>query len=194
MDQDEPFLLRVSRVPVLMPIKVLFVAMKKSELVRAQRLLVLVSVVDSFELVSEHLLSAQVHDEHVVGFFSQLNLVNKILVHEQVSLEASLNLLVVQNVVMGHLERQAAEQVTLLQISYFLIEQQLDHLWVSESACLVHRIVSELVRVVHLAPQDPLVGRIVIVLDKEHLNDLQLVVLNRRHERRALVFFLGHER
>ena len=101
---------------------------------------------------------------------------------------------VVQDVVVRLLQRQTSIQIALQKISNLFFQQKLNHVWVAETTSFVHRVIAEFIGRVHLVFQYLRVARIVIVFHEKHLNDLKLIVLNRCHERGALIFFLGHER
>ena len=73
------------------------------------------------------------------------------------------------------------------------LKQHLDHLWVSETARLVQRIVAILVLCLFLFFNQLHVWRVFKVFAQEKLDNFLLVILDSDQERRLLFRFFSHE-
>ena len=87
---------------------------------------------------------------------------------------------------MWHLKRPFTELIALKYISDIGVKQHLDHLWVSETAGLVHRIVTILVLRLFLFFNQLHVGSIFEVFAQNKLDNFLLVILNSYQERRLI--------
>ena len=100
---------------------------------------------------------------------------------------------IIANIIMRHLKRSFTEHVALKNISYIGIKQKLDHSRVSETACLVHGIVTIYVLSLFLFINQLHIGCVFEVFTQDKLDNLLLVILNSDQEWRLLFRFLSHE-
>ena len=94
---------------------------------------------------------------------------------------------------MRHLKRPFTEHVALKNISYIGIKQKLYHIRVTETACLVHGIVTILVLSLFLFFNQLHIGRVFEVFTQDKPDNFHLVILKSDQEWRLLFRFLSHE-
>ena len=102
--------------------------------------------------------------------------------------EDLLDPLVIQDVIVWHLQWKLSKTVSLVDVPNPLIEEQFDQSGVSETACLMQRIILILVAILFHLISVALVLWICKIFDQDQFTYLLLIILNSKHEGR--LFFL----
>ena len=100
---------------------------------------------------------------------------------------------VVQDVVVGHLQRQLTELISLVDGADFLIKKQFDQPGVPETARFMQWIVIVLIAVLLHLVSHTLIRWILEIFDQDQFDYLLLVVLDSEHERRLLFLLLSQK-
>ena len=108
--------------------------------------------------------------------------------------EDLLDPLVIQDVIVWHLQWKLSKTVSLVDVPNPLVEEQFDQSRVSETACLVQRIILILVAILFHLISVALVLWICKIFYQDQFTYLLLIIFNSKHEGRLFFLLLSKER
>ena len=152
-------------------------------------------ILNRLQLVSQDLFSIPFDNKHVVWLLLQLNMdflsPELICISYDILSEDLLDSLVVQDVIVWHLKWQLSKTVSLVDIPNPLIEQQFNQSGVSETACLVQRIILTLIAILFHLISVALVQWICKIFYQDQFTDLLLIIFDCEHKGRLLFLLFG---
>ena len=182
VNENDSVLVRFLRMSVLFPFEELVFTMQQTKVFTSVSLLLLILGIDAIKLINKYISTRSIYDEYVVRLLidNDFGEVERVFADEVV--EDVFDFGIIANIIMRHLKRPFTELIALKYISDIGVKQHLDHVWVSETASLVHRIVTILVLGLFLFFNQLHVGSIFEVFAQDKLDNFFLVILNSYQE------------